>query len=419
MRIGAVYDVEQVRNSAWVEGTIKHNGITINAWSGAGLIGDYKYRSAVYAYGGDNSWACPAWIYKCIVTVTSSTPPEQDSTHWRFVGVDDYYKPFDSYSGSRLIAASPVVLEIRADGCNYVGLYGIDADAVNVTHWECHAGISFGNLDPGWTVPAGWTWTVSTCFVQVVQASGSSTMYFTPPAGMTGGEVMELWYDPISGSGTGNLKFMAGGGMSAALLKTGPITTISAVAGTGTTCGFVATGQITQSLYVYQIKMRRDYRPNVDVTGRRIYTGIFASSYPVATVEVQAARLPGNTDPVEVEFFRVADAVDISARSVQKGVKAALVNGGYYRDMGEFTELVAGPVNYSIDASVKVASDDTDTVARVIQDAADGLCIVDMNSPLTNYDSLRTIGYIDSASLDYAPDGGAYGDLDISIRPMS
>jgi hypothetical protein len=87
--------------------------------------------------------------------------------------------------------------------------------------------------------------------------------------------------------------------------------------------------------------------------------------------------------------------------------------------MGEFTELVAGPVNYSIDASVKVASDDTDTVSRVIQDAADGLCIIDMNSPLTNYDSLRTIGYIDSASLDYAPDGGAYGDLDISIRPMS
>lgn len=71
--------------------------------------------------------------YKCLINVTSSTPPSEDSTNWEDIGATNKYATFDLNSNQQTVTASPYVIVVspnrRIDG---IALVGLEAAQVNI-----------------------------------------------------------------------------------------------------------------------------------------------------------------------------------------------------------------------------------------------------------------------------------------------
>lgn len=124
MRIITLPDVTLVSSTIPVN---YYLGAVIPAWGIASYsVGDIVYDGA----------ATPHYVYRCKTAITSSGTdlvPRLDTSRWELVGTTDRWAMFDNMRNSQGRYLTEFSGEVSCAGCNFVGLYNLDAVEVELT----------------------------------------------------------------------------------------------------------------------------------------------------------------------------------------------------------------------------------------------------------------------------------------------
>jgi len=103
-------------------------GAVISAWvSAAYSVGNLVYDGAT----------TPHYVYKCktaIVAAGTDQVPSLDSSRWELIGTTDRWAMFDNMRNTQSQYLESFSGEVSGAGCDYVGLYNLDAVEVELTH---------------------------------------------------------------------------------------------------------------------------------------------------------------------------------------------------------------------------------------------------------------------------------------------
>ena len=103
--------------------------VPVPAWSS---VSNYVVGNQIY-YAG----LTPHYVFKCIQDIAglvTNPIPSLDASHWELVGTTDRWAMFDDMRGTQSQALTSFSGEVSAAGCDYVGIFGIDAQSVTLTH---------------------------------------------------------------------------------------------------------------------------------------------------------------------------------------------------------------------------------------------------------------------------------------------
>ena len=116
--------------------TLNSSTIPVNYYAGAVIpvwaIASYSVGNIVY-YGATT----PHYVYKCRTAIVSSGTdpiPSLDTSRWELIGTTDRWAMFDDMRNTQSRFLESFSGEVSSAGCDFVGLYNLDAVEVELTH---------------------------------------------------------------------------------------------------------------------------------------------------------------------------------------------------------------------------------------------------------------------------------------------